>query len=102
MQDKEQTTQERILEAARAEFLDKGFRTASLRTIVKTAGVTTGALYGYYDSKEALFDALVKESYEYFLSAYRTTLEEFDRLPIEQQPEYMSTVSQTCLEKLLL
>ena len=67
MQDKEQTTQERILEAARAEFLDKGFRTASLRTIVKTAGVTTGALYGYYDSKEALFDALVKESYEYFL-----------------------------------
>ena len=62
MQDKEQTTQERILEAARAEFLDKGFRTASLRTIVKTAGVTTGALYGYYDSKEALFDALVKQS----------------------------------------
>lgn len=102
MQNKEQSTQERILEAAKAEFLEKGFRTASLRTIVKAAGVTTGALYGYYDSKEALFDALVEECYEHFLSTYRNALDDFGNLPIEQQPERMSTVSQTCLEKLLL
>ena len=31
------------------EFLEKGFKSASLRNIVKTAGVTTGALYGYYE-----------------------------------------------------
>ena len=77
MQNKKQTTQEKILYAAKAEFLEKGFQTASLRTIVKEAGVTTGALYGYYGSKEAIFDALVEE------------------------PERMSTVSQACLEELL-
>ena len=88
--------------AAKAEFLEKGFPKASLRTIVKEAGVTTGALYGYYSSKEALFDALVEECYTHFLSAYRNALDDFDRLPIEQQPERMSTVSQACLEELLL
>lgn len=102
MQNKEQTTQEKILYAAKAEFLEKGFLKASLRTIVKEAGVTTGALYGYYGSKEALFDALVEECYTHFLSAYRNALDDFDRLPIEQQPERMSTVSQACLEELLL
>ena len=92
MQNKKQTTQEKILYAAKAEFLEKGFQTASLRTIVKEAGVTTGALYGYYGSKEAIFDALVEECYTHFLSAYRNALDDFDRLPIEQQPERMSTV----------
>ncbi len=42
-------------------FLAKGFRSASLRSIVKEAGVTTGAFYGYYKSKEDLFRALVGE-----------------------------------------
>lgn len=46
------STLERIHAAAQAEFLEKGYQGASLRNIVKTAGVTTGALYGYYDSKE--------------------------------------------------
>ena len=102
MQNKEQTTQEKILCAAKAEFLEKGFQTASLRAIVKAAGVTTGALYGYYSSKEALFDALVAESYTHLLSAFRNVLDDFNRLPIEQQPERMSAVSQTCMEELLL
>ena len=85
MQNKEQTTQEKILYAAKAEFLEKGFPKASLRTIVKEAGVTTGALYGYYGSKEALFDALVEECYTHFLSAYRNALDDFDRLSVVQR-----------------
>ena len=40
---------------AMEEFTEKGFQGASLRQIVKQAGVTTGALYGYFSSKEALF-----------------------------------------------
>ena len=44
-------TQQAILAAAQAEFWEKGFQRASLRSIVKAAGVTTGALYGYYGSK---------------------------------------------------
>ena len=53
--EEEKGTQERILEAAREEFLEKGFERASLRRIVKEAGVTTGAFYRYYPTKEALW-----------------------------------------------
>ena len=61
MSETEKTTLERILSAAMREFLEKGYQSASLRNIVKTAGVTTGAFYGYFKSKEELFGALVGE-----------------------------------------
>ena len=41
MSEAEQTTLDSIHSAAMQEFLEKGFRTASLRNIVKMAGVTT-------------------------------------------------------------
>ncbi len=46
MGEERSATLERIHEAAKKEFLEKGFLGASLRTIVKLAGVTTGAFYG--------------------------------------------------------
>ena len=39
------TTLENIHRTAKAEFLDKGYKDASLRNIVKTVGMTTGAFY---------------------------------------------------------
>lgn len=59
-QDKE--TRNKLLHSARAEFLEKGYMKASLRTICKNAGVTTGALYFFFKDKEDLFEALVKET----------------------------------------
>lgn len=56
----ELSTYEKIQQAALEEFLEKGFRGASLRYIVKQAGVTTGAFYGYFSSKEALFASIVE------------------------------------------
>ena len=55
MDEKTVSTLERIQQAALDEFAEKGFLGASLRQIVKNAGVTTGAFYGYFSSKEALF-----------------------------------------------
>ena len=54
------TTRDQIQRAAIREFWEKGFRGASLRQIVKNAGVTTGAFYGYFSSKEALFASIVE------------------------------------------
>ena len=68
MKQEEQSTQDKILSSAKQEFQEKGFLNASLRNIVKNAGVTTGAFYGYYDSKEALFAALVEEHAAYILA----------------------------------
>ena len=86
-------TREQILLAANAEFLEKGFQHASLRNIVKTAGVTTGALYGYYDSKEALFDALVSEVEMAFLGKFNEAQSRFAELPPELQPSHMGEIS---------
>lgn len=96
-----QTTLQAILTAAKAEFLEKGFRGASLRNIVKTANVTTGAFYGYYKSKEALFDALVGKQADYVLSIYNKAQADFAMLPPDEQKKHMSEISGTCMEDIL-
>ena len=55
-------TKKKILESAMAEFLDKGFINASLRTIASNAGLTTGAMYRHFKDKDALFCALVDDA----------------------------------------
>ena len=60
MEEKASETLLRIKQAALDEFSDKGFLGASLRQIVKNAGVTTGAFYGYFSGKEALFASIVE------------------------------------------
>lgn len=101
MAEQEKMTLELLHEAAKTEFMEKGFQGASLRNIVKTAGVTTGAFYGYYNSKEELFKALVGETYEYILGEYKNSLKAFENLPLEQQPEAMGKISRECMKRLL-
>ncbi len=93
-----QATQKNILEAGKKEFLAKGFRAASLRSIVKEAGVTTGAFYGYYKSKEELFDALVMEQYEMLMNQFNRAQITFSELPPEEQPEHVGDISGDCMD----
>ena len=97
----EKTTRTRILDSAKREFLEKGFQNASLRNISKNAGVTTGALYRYYDSKEALFSALVGEHAQYVLDLFNHTVDDFERLPGNEQTEKMLDFSDACLARML-
>ena len=53
-------TRNKLLKAARKEFIDKGYMNASLRAICKDAGVTTGALYFFFKDKDELFAEVVK------------------------------------------
>lgn len=50
---------ERIIHAAFSEFLEKGYREASLREIAKKAGVTVGAIQTRYKTKDELFCSLL-------------------------------------------
>ena len=90
-------TRDNILRAAMAEFLDKGFQGASLRQIVKNAGVTTGAFYGYFSSKEALFNALVEPHAAALMGRFMEAQTSFAELPEEQQPEHMGVESSDCV-----
>ena len=93
----EKATRDRIHEIARLEFLDKGFQGASLRNIVKEAGVTTGSFYWYYSSKEELYDALVGEHYKHILQMYDDALESFWKMNKEEQREHMGDIGGKCM-----
>ena len=97
MEENTPTTLERIQEAAMTEFLDKGFLGASLRQIVKNAGVTTGAFYGYFSSKEALFASIVEPHAKALMGRFMEAQTSFAELPEEQQPEHMGIESSDCV-----
>jgi AcrR family transcriptional regulator len=54
-------TLRKILDAARAEFGEQGFSDSSIVAITQRAGVALGTFYTYFDSKEAVFQALVRD-----------------------------------------
>jgi AcrR family transcriptional regulator len=54
-------TLRKILDAARDEFGERGFSESSIVGITQRAGVALGTFYTYFDSKEALFHALVED-----------------------------------------
>ena len=64
-------TQMKILEVGKKEFLEKGFKDASLNKIVAEAGFTKGAFYGYYPDKAALFEDLVGEAAKGLLEQFK-------------------------------
>ncbi len=59
-----QRTLRAILDAAAAEFGEKGFHEGSISGITRRAGVALGSFYTYFDSKDAVFRALVRDMSE--------------------------------------
>jgi len=54
-------TLRQLLDAAADEFGEKGFHEASISQITQRAGVAIGSFYTYFDSKEEVFTALVRD-----------------------------------------
>ena len=52
-----------IMEGARAAFLAGGFDGASMNDIARSAGVSKGTLYAYFNSKDELFEAIIRVEY---------------------------------------
>ncbi|KZK75598.1 putative HTH-type transcriptional regulator TtgW [Pseudovibrio sp. Ad46] len=53
-----------IVNAARDVFTKEGLDGASMRSIARTAGCTTGAIYPYFHGKEELYCAVLQEALE--------------------------------------
>ena len=97
MEEKSTATLEKIQRAAMEEFSEKGFQGASLRQIVKQAGVTTGALYGYFSSKEALFASIVEPHAAALMGRFMEAQTAFAEMPEKEQPEHMGLESSQCV-----
>ncbi|HEY7846120.1 MAG TPA: helix-turn-helix domain-containing protein [Bradyrhizobium sp.] len=61
--------QDRILDAAMRVFRRHGFRRSSIEQAAEEAGLTRQALYHHFNSKEALFRAVIERLYENSLAA---------------------------------
>ncbi len=51
---------EKVKKAIKEEFLEKGFKDASIRSIGARAGMTSAGLYRHYADKETMFNAMVE------------------------------------------
>ncbi len=65
---------ELLLASGKEEFLACGYEKASLRTICKKAGLTTGAFYNQFSGKEELFAALVEPMLGGFQRMYKNVI----------------------------
>ena len=80
---------ERIVEAAKKEFLKYGFKDASMRRIAANAGITVSGLYKHFESKEEMFASLVDPVLDEMWSGYeRTEKDEFAKIE-EPDPEHI-------------
>ena len=58
-EDRKKLTEKKLLSCGKREFLEKGYAKANLRSICEASGVTTGAFYFSFASKEALLRAIL-------------------------------------------
>ncbi len=72
--DRGRRTMRKLLDAATAEFGSQGFHDASISGITRRAGVALGTFYTYFDSKDAIFRALVADMSHAVKAAARTAI----------------------------
>jgi AcrR family transcriptional regulator len=73
----------RIVQAAVKVFARKGYHAARVGDIAEEAGVAHGLLYHYFDSKEALLEAVFRETWAQIVGAVRE-IEESGEPAVEQ------------------
>lgn len=71
MQVKKEDIREKIISSAREEFLKHGYVEASLRVIAEKAGLTKGAVYSYFENKDALFCELTTPAISFIESEFQ-------------------------------
>lgn len=97
MQYLKEDVKNRIVQAAKRQFKDNGYKNTSMRDIAKEAGIVSGNIYRYFENKEQLYNYIV----EPILAAFK----EFDitlgnqYLEIVESSEYQARL--TIIKKLL-
>lgn len=67
MTDQEKNTEEIIFNAAKDEFIEKGFDGTRMQEIAQRAGINKAMLHYYYRTKEKLFDAIFEKVFKAFM-----------------------------------
>lgn len=73
----EQSTKDRILDEALVLFAEKGYKGTNLRELAARLSLSKSALYKHYDSKEAIWNALLDKMEAYYAARFGS----MDHLP---------------------
>ncbi|WP_313180533.1 TetR/AcrR family transcriptional regulator [Lacrimispora sp.] len=92
---------EKVYECAKKEFLNKGFKDASLRNIAQEAGTSTGSIYTRFHNKEGLFHAMVYPVVVELKAWFLGMQESFHQMDADYQKENMFYYSGMETEKLV-
>ncbi|MCG7633433.1 TetR/AcrR family transcriptional regulator [Gordonia McavH-238-E] len=85
-----------ILDAARRCFAEKGFHRASMSDVIRESGLSAGAVYSYYSSKEELIAAVARSMFV----AYEAGISSFDEPGVH--PASPEAAVRTLAERILL
>ena len=80
---------EAVLACAKKEFLEKGYKDASLRVIAQAAGTSTGSIYTRFKDKAGLFDAIVGPAADQLKDMFVEIQENFHSLDDSTQEKEM-------------
>jgi TetR/AcrR family transcriptional regulator len=91
------STEEKILDAAKKVFIRKGMYGARMQEIADEAGINKALLHYYFRSKNKLFDAIFQETFKEFVARAFSILK--DKIPFEEKIEkfvsnYIDVVSE--------
>ena len=79
------TTKEKILDAALVSFVENGYKGTNLRDFAAGLGLSKSALYRHYESKEAIWNALLNKMEAYYNERFGS-------------PEYLPQIPASCEE----
>lgn len=92
---------EKLYECAVKEFMEKGFKDASLRVIAQEAGTSTGSIYTRFGDKEGLFRAIVQPAADEVKAMFLSIQEAFHALDADTQRQEMGSYAENEMEHLI-
>ncbi|MDY5584900.1 MAG: TetR/AcrR family transcriptional regulator [Arcanobacterium sp.] len=87
-------TLERLFEAAREVFVERGLNGAAVEDICSRAGFTRGAFYSNYKSKDELFIALLERENNQTIAAFSQLIETYKKQNTPQKIESLADATE--------
>jgi AcrR family transcriptional regulator len=88
----QQQREAEILRAARKVLVEKGYRDARMEDVARAAGLSKGAVYFYFDSKRALFTALVEQEHRQAAAILDEVVQHVESSPAELLVEMLESI----------
>lgn len=92
MQVKKESVYNNIYNSALDEFWTNGYDKATMRNIAKNANITLGNIYRYFPNKSSLFEEIVGDTYENFLTFIEDHKTVFLNIKTEERAPYTTGI----------